>query len=275
MIRPGGIRLRTSWNARRLCCRKDAVPSGFVGQLEHRIRRIEDADDQPILAVAETCGSAGDGNRLGAGVHRPYDIAGGARVDFVLDHHLTADEGGASSDRSGRPAIDGGQVIDDPFAAALDRAVKDRCPGARILIEPVDRKRVVARRAGPAERVLKWTRRHPSLAASLVSGILLLNGLVAMVVSVLVNRSVLTRMVEADFGLLQRKHLTVTGSTLRSRSVEEKAAIIAALGEKVWPLWSAGKLRVFTYRRFPLVEAAEAHRLMESSRHIGKILLVP
>jgi len=81
--------------------------------------------------------------------------------------------------------------------------------------------------------------------------------------------------VEADFGLIQRKHLTVTGSTLRSRSVDEKAPIIAALREKVWPLWAAGKLRVFTYKQFPLVEAAEAHRLVESSRHIGKILLVP
>jgi len=81
--------------------------------------------------------------------------------------------------------------------------------------------------------------------------------------------------VEADFGLIQRKHLTVTGSMLRSRPVEEKAAIIAALREKVWPLWAAGKLRTFTYKQFPLVEAAEAHRLMESSQHIGKILLVP
>jgi len=81
--------------------------------------------------------------------------------------------------------------------------------------------------------------------------------------------------VEADFGLIQRKHLTVTGSTLRSRTIEQKAGIIAALKDKVWPLWAAGKLRVFTYRQFPLVEAAEAHRLMESSRHIGKILLLP
>jgi NADPH2:quinone reductase len=81
--------------------------------------------------------------------------------------------------------------------------------------------------------------------------------------------------VEADFGMIQRKHLTVTGSTLRSRTVEQKAAIIAALQEKVWPLWAAGKLRVFTYRQFPLIEAAAAHQLMESSRHIGKILLVP
>ena len=80
--------------------------------------------------------------------------------------------------------------------------------------------------------------------------------------------------VEADFGLTQRKHLTVTGSTLRSRTVVQKAAIIAALRDKVWPLWASGKLRVFTYQQFPLAEVAEAHRLMESSRHIGKILLV-
>ena len=81
--------------------------------------------------------------------------------------------------------------------------------------------------------------------------------------------------VEADFGAVQRKHLTITGSTLRSRSVQEKATIVAALREKVWPLWAAGKLRTFTYRQFPLVQASEAHRLMESSLHIGKILLVP
>ena len=81
--------------------------------------------------------------------------------------------------------------------------------------------------------------------------------------------------VETDFGLIQRKHLTVTGSTLRSRTVAQKAAIIAALRDKVWPLWAAGKLRPFTYRQFPLAEATEAHRLMESSQHIGKILLVP
>jgi NADPH:quinone reductase len=69
--------------------------------------------------------------------------------------------------------------------------------------------------------------------------------------------------------------LTVTGSTLRPRPIAEKAAIITQLKEKVWPLWAVGKLRVFTYRTSPLVEAVEAHRLMESSRHIGKILLVP
>jgi NADPH2:quinone reductase len=81
--------------------------------------------------------------------------------------------------------------------------------------------------------------------------------------------------VEADFGAIQRKHLTVTGSTLRSRTVAQKSAIVAALREKVWPLWATGKLRPFTYKTFPLAQAAEAHRLMESSAHIGKIVLVP
>ena len=81
--------------------------------------------------------------------------------------------------------------------------------------------------------------------------------------------------VEADFGVIQRKHLTVTGSTLRSRSIAQKASIIAALREQVWPLWASGKLRAFTYKQFPLKDAADAHRLMESSQHIGKILLVP
>jgi NADPH:quinone reductase len=81
--------------------------------------------------------------------------------------------------------------------------------------------------------------------------------------------------VEANFGAIHRKHLTVTGSTLRSRSVAQKAAIIAALREKVWPLWGQGELRTSTYRSFPLREAGDAHRLMESSEHIGKILLVP
>jgi NADPH:quinone reductase len=81
--------------------------------------------------------------------------------------------------------------------------------------------------------------------------------------------------IEADFGMIQRKHLTVTGSTLRSRSIEQKAQIVSALKEKVWPLWDRGKLRTCTYRTFPLVDASKAHALMESSQHIGKIILVP
>jgi NADPH2:quinone reductase len=81
--------------------------------------------------------------------------------------------------------------------------------------------------------------------------------------------------IEADFGMIQRKHLTVTGSTLRGRSVAEKARIVSALKEKVWPLWAQGKLRTCTFKTFPLAEASKAHALMESSQHIGKIILVP
>ena len=69
------------------------------------------------------------------------------------------------------------------------------------------------------------------------------------------------------------KRLTVTGSTLRARKVEDKGAIAAALVREVWPLLEAGKIKPVIDRTFPLAEAADAHRLMESSAHIGKIVL--
>lgn len=69
------------------------------------------------------------------------------------------------------------------------------------------------------------------------------------------------------------KHLTLTGSTLRPRGVEEKAAIAASLRKQVWPLLESGRVKPIIHTTFPLAEAAEAHRLMESSRHIGKIVL--
>ena len=67
--------------------------------------------------------------------------------------------------------------------------------------------------------------------------------------------------------------LTVTGSTLRARSVEQKASIARALHAKVWPLLEAGRVRPIVHARFPLADAAGAHQLMESSEHIGKIML--
>jgi putative PIG3 family NAD(P)H quinone oxidoreductase len=70
-----------------------------------------------------------------------------------------------------------------------------------------------------------------------------------------------------------RNRLTITGSTLRPRSVPEKAAIAAAVREHVWPLFESGALRVPIYQTFPLREAAEAHRVMEASSHIGKLVL--
>jgi NADPH2:quinone reductase len=81
--------------------------------------------------------------------------------------------------------------------------------------------------------------------------------------------------VEVDLLPIMVKRLTLTGSTLRPRSVAEKAQIARALEAKIWPLLAAGKIRPQVYETFPLAEAAEAHRLMESSAHVGKIMLVP
>ena len=80
--------------------------------------------------------------------------------------------------------------------------------------------------------------------------------------------------VEIDFLPVMLKRLTITGSTLRPRTVEQKAEIAAELRAKVWPLIEAGKVRPLIYKTFPLAEAAAAHALMETSTHIGKILLI-
>jgi len=78
---------------------------------------------------------------------------------------------------------------------------------------------------------------------------------------------------ELDLMPVMLKRLTVTGSTLRARPVAEKASIAAALKTKVWPLLEAGQLKPVIHTTLPLAQAAEAHRLMESNRHIGKIIL--
>jgi NADPH2:quinone reductase len=69
------------------------------------------------------------------------------------------------------------------------------------------------------------------------------------------------------------KRLTITGSTLRPRPAPFKAQIARSLKEKIWPLIEAGRIKPEIYKTFPLEQAAEAHRLMESSQHIGKIVL--
>jgi putative PIG3 family NAD(P)H quinone oxidoreductase len=79
--------------------------------------------------------------------------------------------------------------------------------------------------------------------------------------------------VTLDLVHLMMRRQTITGSTLRPRSVADKAAIARALREKVWPLIEAKRVRPVIDRSFPLAEAAEAHRLMQSSAHIGKIIL--
>ena len=78
---------------------------------------------------------------------------------------------------------------------------------------------------------------------------------------------------EVDFLSLLLKRVTLTGSTLRPRSIEQKTNIAQDLRKNVWPLLDSGTVRPIIYQIFPLKQAAEAHILMESSAHIGKILL--
>jgi len=89
-------------------------------------------------------------------------------------------------------------------------------------------------------------------------------------VSIATQRGVVA---EVNFGPVMGKRLTLTGSGLRPRSVAEKGAMAASLRQKVWPLLDAGKVKPVIDRTFPLAEAGEAHRLMESSSHIGKVIL--
>ncbi|MBV9539165.1 MAG: NAD(P)H-quinone oxidoreductase, partial [Acidisphaera sp.] len=78
---------------------------------------------------------------------------------------------------------------------------------------------------------------------------------------------------QLDLMPIMRKRLTLTGSTMRPRSTAEKGAIAAALREKVWPLLEHGRCAPAIHATFPLAQASEAHRMMESSAHIGKIVL--
>lgn len=76
-----------------------------------------------------------------------------------------------------------------------------------------------------------------------------------------------------DLGQLLRRRLTITGSTLRPRSIAFKAVIAANLRHRIWPLIETGKIRPVIHQIFPLEQAAAAHTLMESSAHVGKLVL--
>jgi NADPH2:quinone reductase len=76
-----------------------------------------------------------------------------------------------------------------------------------------------------------------------------------------------------DLGLLLRKRLTVVGSVLRPRPVAEKGLVADALRREIWPLLAAGKIKPVIDSTFPLAEAAKAHARMETSAHVGKIVL--
>jgi NADPH2:quinone reductase len=78
---------------------------------------------------------------------------------------------------------------------------------------------------------------------------------------------------EMDINEVMRRRLTISGSTLRPRTVEFKSYLAKNLLEKIWPLIDAGKIRPEIFKTFALAQAADAHRLMETSQHIGKIVL--
>jgi NADPH2:quinone reductase len=79
---------------------------------------------------------------------------------------------------------------------------------------------------------------------------------------------------ELNIQTIMQRRLTVTGSTLRPRPVADKGAIAAALRQEIWPLLESGAVAPIVHATFPLREAAEAHRVMESGVHIGKLVLV-
>ncbi len=76
-----------------------------------------------------------------------------------------------------------------------------------------------------------------------------------------------------DLNPIVTRRLTITGSNLRPQTVEQKAAIAQSLREHIWPLLEAGKIKIVIDRIFPLSQASDAHRMMEASQHMGKILL--
>ena len=78
---------------------------------------------------------------------------------------------------------------------------------------------------------------------------------------------------EINLNTILPKRLTLTGSTLRTRTVAQKAAVADAVRQNVWPLFESKRVHPVIFKTFPLAEASEAHRLMESSNHIGKIML--
>ncbi|SCF46934.1 NAD(P)H-quinone oxidoreductase [Micromonospora mirobrigensis] len=81
------------------------------------------------------------------------------------------------------------------------------------------------------------------------------------------------RKAELDLGALLAKRASVAATALRSRPLDDKAAIVRGVREEVWPLVEAGKVRPVVDRRLPMTDAAQAHRLVESNDHVGKVLL--
>jgi NADPH:quinone reductase-like Zn-dependent oxidoreductase len=83
------------------------------------------------------------------------------------------------------------------------------------------------------------------------------------------------RKAELDLGALLAKRGTVSATALRGRSLPDKARIVRGVREQVWPLVEQGRIRPVIDRRLPMSQAAEAHRVLEASDHVGKVVLAP
>jgi putative PIG3 family NAD(P)H quinone oxidoreductase len=79
---------------------------------------------------------------------------------------------------------------------------------------------------------------------------------------------------EVDLGLLMRKRASILASTLRARPITEKAAVVAGVRDRIWPLISSGQISPVIERMLPMADAAAAHRLLDDGSHVGKVLLV-
>ncbi len=126
------------------------------------------------------------------------------------------------------------------------------------------------------ERILELTnKRGVDLIVDMIGGDYLPRNLKCLAVEGRIVQIALQRGPKVEMNLLpiMLKRLTLTGSTLRPRTVAQKAMIAHSLREKVWPLLESGQVRPVIHATFPLAQASDAHRLMESSQHIGKIVL--
>jgi NADPH2:quinone reductase len=79
---------------------------------------------------------------------------------------------------------------------------------------------------------------------------------------------------QVNFGIVLQRRLTITGSTLRARTVQEKGRLAREVEQHVWPLLASGTVKPIIHATFPLARAADAHELIESGAHVGKIVLV-
>jgi putative PIG3 family NAD(P)H quinone oxidoreductase len=191
-----------------------------------------------------------------------FDIAGAAAGDTILVH------GGTSG--IGVTAIDLGRAFG--LDVIVTCGTEAKCAAAAAMGA-----RAINYRDGDfAPVVREWTEgRGVAIVIDMVGGDYVARNLVCLAnggrhVSIAFQHS---QRAEIDVGLVMRRRLVLTGSTLRPRSVREKAAIARALQQKVWPLFAEGRLVARVDRTFPLAEAAAAHRRMEAGEHIGKLVL--